>query len=122
VGLDISEAQKNRIEQINELGNICQVAIHQISLVQQQRDKWHDEFIKERSLKKDIGPFCLIRDITILKVNSTPRWLGPYKVDTIYDGGILIASFKRFLIHFLNRKTQNRIIARFTVTWATFPA
>jgi hypothetical protein len=34
VGLDLSEAQQHRLEQINELDEIRQAAIHQTTLVQ----------------------------------------------------------------------------------------
>jgi hypothetical protein len=52
VGLDLSEAQQHRLEQINELDEIRQAAIHQTALIQQQRAKWHDEFIKEKKFKE----------------------------------------------------------------------
>jgi hypothetical protein len=52
VGLDLSEAQQNRLDQINELDEIRQVAIHQTTLVQQQRAMWQDEFIKEKKFKE----------------------------------------------------------------------
>eukprot|EP00253_Pinus_taeda_P025705 PITA_25705 len=46
--LDLSEAQKQRMAQPNELDEIRQDAIQKTSLVQQQRSKLHDKYIKER--------------------------------------------------------------------------
>ena len=60
VGLDLSEAQQHRLEQINELDEIRQSAIHQTTLVQHQRAKWHDEFIKENKFK--MGDWALLFD------------------------------------------------------------
>jgi hypothetical protein len=60
VGLDLSKSQQHRLEQINELDEIHQAAIHQTTLVQQQRAKWHDEFIKEKKFK--VGDWALLFD------------------------------------------------------------
>ena len=39
LGMDLSEAQKHRLEQLNELGEIRQEAIQRIDLAQHQRAK-----------------------------------------------------------------------------------
>jgi len=46
--LDLSEAQKQRMRQLNELDEIKQEALQRTSLFQQQRPRWHDKYIKER--------------------------------------------------------------------------
>jgi len=51
LGLDLSEAQKHRLEQLNELDEIRQDAIQSTSLVQQQRAKWHDKYINEKKFQ-----------------------------------------------------------------------
>ena len=51
VGVEISEAQKDRIMQLNQLYEMRQVAIEQKIMVQQQRAQWHDNFIKKKQFK-----------------------------------------------------------------------
>ena len=46
--MDLSEAQLQRLNQINELDEMQQDAIQQTNLVQQQRAWWHDKFIKKK--------------------------------------------------------------------------
>ena len=45
LGMDLEEAQKQRIMEINELDEIRQDALQRTMLVQNQRKKWHDKFI-----------------------------------------------------------------------------
>ena len=51
LGLDLTEAKKHRLEQINELDEIRQDVVQKTSLVQQQRARWHDKYIKEKKFK-----------------------------------------------------------------------
>jgi hypothetical protein len=67
--MDLTEAQQHHLNQINELDEFRQAAIQQTDLIQQQRAKWHDQFIKKRNFMKGIGHFCLIHGINILKGN-----------------------------------------------------
>ena len=46
VNLDLTEAQQHRLNQLNELDELRQDAIQRTTLVQQQRARWHDKFIK----------------------------------------------------------------------------
>ena len=48
LGLDLSEAQKQRALQLNELDEIRQNAIQHTILVQEQRTKWHNKFIRKK--------------------------------------------------------------------------
>ena len=48
LGLDLLESQKHRLEQLNELDEIRQEAVQRTSIVQQQRAKWHDKYVKEK--------------------------------------------------------------------------
>eukprot|EP00253_Pinus_taeda_P026709 PITA_26709 len=52
LGMDLSEAQKHRMEQLNELDEIRQEAILRTDLVQYQRVKWHDKYIKEKKFQE----------------------------------------------------------------------
>ena len=58
VGLDLNEAQVNRLHQINELDEIWLSAIQHIALIQQQREKWHDALIKKKKFHE--GDWALL--------------------------------------------------------------
>jgi hypothetical protein len=60
LGLNLSEAQQQRISQLNELDEIHQDALQQTTLVQQQWEKWHDRFIKKKQFK--VGDWALLFD------------------------------------------------------------
>ena len=60
VGLDLSEAQKNRLHQINELDEIRLSALQNTALIQQQRAKWHDALIKNKIFHE--GDWALLYD------------------------------------------------------------
>ena len=48
LGVEFSEAQKERIIQLNRLDEMRQAIVEQTFLVHQQRAQWHDKFIKKR--------------------------------------------------------------------------
>jgi len=48
LGMDLEEAQKQRVLQLNELDEIRQDVIQWIILVQNQHKKWHEKFIKQK--------------------------------------------------------------------------
>eukprot|EP00253_Pinus_taeda_P029098 PITA_29098 len=52
LGLDLSEAQQQRIMELNQLDEHRQQAIEHTTLVQQQRMKWHDRYIKTKTFHK----------------------------------------------------------------------
>eukprot|EP00253_Pinus_taeda_P019760 PITA_19760 len=52
LGMDLLEAQKHRMEQLNELDVIRQEAILRTDLVQYQIAKWHDKYIKEKTFQE----------------------------------------------------------------------
>eukprot|EP00253_Pinus_taeda_P007499 PITA_07499 len=60
LGMDLSEAQKHRMEQLNELDEIRQEAILRTDIVQYQIAKWHDKYIKEK--KSQEGDWALLFD------------------------------------------------------------
>eukprot|EP00253_Pinus_taeda_P033158 PITA_33158 len=60
VGLNLSEAQINRLQQINELDEIRLSALQNTALIQQQRAKWHDALIKNKVFHE--GDWALLYD------------------------------------------------------------
>eukprot|EP00253_Pinus_taeda_P033154 PITA_33154 len=48
VGLDLTEEQINRLQQINELDEIRLSTLQNTTLIQQQQAKWHDALIKNK--------------------------------------------------------------------------
>ena len=60
LGIDLSKAQKERIMQLNQLDDMRQVAIEHNILIQQQREHWHDKYIKKKQFK--VGDWALLFD------------------------------------------------------------
>ena len=56
-------------------------------LIQNQRNKWHDKFIKQN--KFNIGDWALLFDSRYknFKGKLTMRWMGPYEVVIAFDNG-----------------------------------
>ena len=52
VNLDVTEAQKRILNQLNELDENCLAGMDQIVLIQQQRSNWPDQFIKKKVFYK----------------------------------------------------------------------
>ena len=90
VNLDVTEAQKSRLNQLNELDEKCIVAVDQATLIQQQRSKWHDRFIKNKVFYE--GYWELLYDSRFkrdFKGKPGTRWLGPYQIDKVFDNGTI---------------------------------
>eukprot|EP00253_Pinus_taeda_P025481 PITA_25481 len=85
--LELSKAQKQRMTQLNELDDIRQEAFQRTSLVQQQRLRWHDKYIKER--KFHLGDWALLFDSKFKNFQGKfqTHWLGPYEVENVFDNG-----------------------------------
>ena len=64
-------------------------AIHQTTMIQQQRTKWHDKTIKHKQFQK--GNWALLYDSRFKEFQGKlhTRWLGPYKVDIIFPNGTI---------------------------------
>jgi len=77
LGLDLSEAQKQRVMQLNELGEIRQDVIQRTILVKNQCSNWHDKYIKKKHFQP--GDWALLFDskYKTFKGKLTTRWLGP---------------------------------------------
>lgn len=60
VNLDLTDAQIARLQQLNELDEKILDAIHQTTMIQHQRSKWHDKTIKHKQFQK--GNWALLYD------------------------------------------------------------
>jgi transposase InsO family protein len=87
LGMDLNEAKKQRLLQLNELDEIRQDALQRTTLIQEQRTKWHDKYIKKKSFQP--GDWALLYDSRFknFKGKLSTRWMGPYEVDTVYENG-----------------------------------
>ena len=56
-------------------------------MVQQQRIKWHDKFIKKKEFQ--VGDWDLLFDSKFkdLKGKFTIPWFGPYEIQEVFDNG-----------------------------------
>ena len=80
--LDLTEAKKNWLNQLNELDEKCTAVVHHTTLIQQQRSKWNTRFIKKKTFCE--GDWALLYDLQFkrdFKGKLCTRWLGPYKID-----------------------------------------
>ena len=68
LGVEIFEAHKERIMQLNQLDEMRQAAVEQTILVQQQRAQWHDKFIKKKQFKVGDWALYLIQSSKKLKL------------------------------------------------------
>ena len=48
LGMDLEKEQKQRILQVIELDEIRKDSLQRTMLIQNQRNKWHDKFIKQK--------------------------------------------------------------------------
>ena len=89
LGLDLTEAQKHILEQINELDEMRQDAVQKTNIVQQQRTRWHDKYIKEKKFKE--GDWALLFDskFKYFQGKFQKHWLGPYEIVKFFDNGAI---------------------------------
>ena len=85
LGMDLEEAQKQRIIQINELDEIRQDALQRTMLTQNQRKKWHDKFIKQKQFNTRDWALLFDSRYKNFKGKLTTRWMGPYELVTYFD-------------------------------------
>ena len=87
LGMNLDEAQKQRILQINELDEIRQDALQRIMLILNKRKKWHDKFIKKKQFNTGYWELLFDSRLKFFKGKLTTRWMGPYEVVTTFDNG-----------------------------------
>jgi len=87
VNLDLNDSQTARLQQLQELDEKRLDAIHQTTLVQQQRTRWHERTIKQKQFQK--GDWALLYDSCFENFQGKlrTRWLGPYEVDVVFPNG-----------------------------------
>jgi hypothetical protein len=87
LGMDLNEAQKQRLLQLNKLDEIRQDALQRTTLIQEQRTKWHDKYIKKNSFHP--GDWALLYDSKFknFKGKLSTIWMEPYEVDIVYENG-----------------------------------
>eukprot|EP00253_Pinus_taeda_P015124 PITA_15124 len=87
LGLDLLQAQKHRLEQLNELDEIRQEAVQRTSIFQQQRAKWHDKYIKDKRFQ--VGYCALLFDskFKYFQRKFQTHWLGPYEIEKVFSNG-----------------------------------
>eukprot|EP00253_Pinus_taeda_P025276 PITA_25276 len=92
VGLDLNEAQINRLRQFNELDEIRLSALQNTTLIQEQRAKCHDALIKKKFFRE--GDWALLYDSRFQDFPGKlqTRWLGPYEIQKVHDNGTLTLS------------------------------
>ena len=89
VNLDLTDVQTARLQQLLELNDKILDAIHQTTMIQQQRKKWHDKIMKHKQFQK--GNWALLYDSQFENFQGKlhTRWLGPYEVDVVFPNGIV---------------------------------
>ena len=89
LGMDLEEAQKHRVLQINELDEIRQDALQRTMLIQNQRKKWHEKFIKQKKFNTRDWALLFDSRYTNFKGKLTTCWMGPYELVTSFDNGLV---------------------------------
>lgn len=89
LGMDLNEAQKQRVLQLNELDEIKQDAFQTTMLVHDQIDRSHDKYIKKIVFQP--GYWALLYDIKFKhsKGKFSTRWLGPYQAEEFFENGLV---------------------------------
>ena len=64
-----------------------QDALQHTYMVQQQRARWHDKFIRKKQFQE--GDWALLFDSRFkdFRGKLTTHWLGPYEVEQVFDNG-----------------------------------
>ncbi len=73
--------------QLNELGELRQDSLQRTILIQNQRSKWQDKYIKKKHFQPRDWALLFDSKYKILKGKLATRWLGPYEVETVFDNG-----------------------------------
>jgi hypothetical protein len=87
LGMDLDEAKKQRILQLNELDEIRQDDLQRTTLIQEQRTKWHHKYIKKKYFHPGDWAMLYGSRFKHFKGKLSTRWLGPYEVETVYENG-----------------------------------
>ena len=89
LGLNLFEAQQQRILQLNKLDETRENALQHTILVQEKRTQWHDKIIKKKRFKQGDWALLFYYRLKDFKGKLTTRWLGPYQVETTFENGVV---------------------------------
>eukprot|EP00253_Pinus_taeda_P005491 PITA_05491 len=76
-----------RLQQLQELDEKRLDAIHQTTMIQQQRTRWHDKTIKQKQFQKGIWALLYDSRFENFQGKLRTRWLGPYEIDAVFPNG-----------------------------------
>ena len=87
--MNLTEAQQQWLNQINELDEMSQDALKYTDMVQQERARWHDKFIKKKQFHE--GDWALLFDSRFkdFRGKLTTCWWGPYEVEQVFDNDLV---------------------------------
>jgi len=87
LGMDLSKAQKERIIELNVLDESWKAALHHTEVMQNQRIKWHDKYIKDKKFYPSDWAFLYDSMYQDNAGKLQTRWLGPYDVAGVFSNG-----------------------------------
>eukprot|EP00253_Pinus_taeda_P020172 PITA_20172 len=90
VNLDLTDAQTARLQQLQELDEKRLDAIHQTTMIQQQRTRWHDKTIKQKQFQKGNWALLYHSHFENFQGKLRTRWLGPYEIDVVFPNRTVI--------------------------------
>ena len=87
LNLNLSNAQKERLLQLNGLDEFRMQALLHTEVFQLRRKVWHDKNIKEKAFQEGCLALLYYSRFKYFKVKLITRWLGPYTVEKYFDNG-----------------------------------
>ena len=76
---------------MNELDEIRQDVVQRTASIQNQRNKWHDKFLKKKTFEEGDWALLFGSWFKHFKGKLTTRWMGPYEIVIVfYNGSIKI--------------------------------
>ena len=87
LGIDLNEAQKERIMQLNQLDEMRQQAAEREILMQKQRKQWHDSHIKKKEFEEGDWALLFHSKFRDHKAKFTTHWMGPYEIVQVFENG-----------------------------------
>jgi hypothetical protein len=85
--MNLDETQQQRFLQLNEMNEIRKEELQRTTLIQEQRTKSHDKYLKKKNFQQGDWALFYDRRFKNFKGKLTTRWMGPYEIDIVYDNG-----------------------------------
>ena len=89
LGMDLLEAHKQRLLQLNQLDEIKHDAVQYNILVQEQQERLHDKLIKKKKFHQGDWDLLFDSQFKNFKGNLTTRSMGPYEIETLFENGVV---------------------------------